>query len=143
MMRSTLTAAALALVFATPLQAIAGDIAVVVAASSPAGAITASQASDIFLGKNPNLPGAGKMTVVDQDESASAREEFYTKAAGKSPSQMKAYWGKQIFTGTIQPPKAVGSNAGVKAALAKSPNTIGYIDKSAVDGSVKVLLELK
>lgn len=138
--RSTVVLAALA--FAAS-SALAADVVVVAPASSPAGAITAAQAADIFLGKNSNLPGVGKVVVVDQAEGAAAREEFYTKAAGKTPQQMKAYWGKQIFTGTIQPPKAVGDSAAVKAALAKSPNTVGYIDKSAVDASVKVLLDLK
>ncbi|MFP5390878.1 MAG: phosphate ABC transporter substrate-binding protein [Gammaproteobacteria bacterium] len=143
MQRISFKMAALAFALAQSAQAMAGDIAVVVAASSPAGAITAAQASDVFLGKNATLPGAGKMIPVDQAEGASAREEFYNKVASKSGAQMKAYWAKQIFTGTITPPKAVGDNAGVKAAVAKTPNTIGYIDKSAVDGSVKVLVELK
>lgn len=142
-MRTIYTIAALALSLADPIMAQAADIVVVAAAASPAGAINASQAGDVFLGRNTNLPGIDKAVVVDQSEGAAARDEFYTKIVGKSPAQMRAYWGKQIFTGMIQPPKAVGDNAAVKAALAKNPNTIGYLEKSAVDSSVKVLLELK
>jgi ABC-type phosphate transport system substrate-binding protein len=44
-----------------------------------------------------------------------------------------------IFTGKGTPPKQSGSDADVKALIAKNPNMIGYIDASAVDGSVKVV----
>ncbi len=33
------------------------------------------------------------------------------------------------------------SNVAVRKAVAKNPNAIGYIDKSAVDRSVRVILE--
>ena len=36
-------------------------------------------------------------------------------------------------------PKEVGDSAAVKKAVAADPKAIGYIEKSAVDGSVKVL----
>ncbi|HEY0939693.1 MAG TPA: hypothetical protein VGE08_06315 [Steroidobacter sp.] len=37
------------------------------------------------------------------------------------------------------PPKAVATGADVKMALAGDPKAIGYIDKSEVDDSVKVV----
>jgi hypothetical protein len=47
-----------------------------------------------------------------------------------------------VFTGQGQPPKEVADPASVKKAVAADPKTVGYIDKSDVDASVKVVLSL-
>ena len=65
---------------------------------------------------------------------------FYKKVVGKSESQAKAYWSKQIFTGKGTPPEEVGGDDAVKAKIASTPSAVGYIDASAVDGSVKQVL---
>lgn len=119
------------------------DVVVIVSAKSSASALTEEQAADIFLGKSNSLPGAGQAVPVDQSEGAAPRELFYAKAAGKNTAQLKAYWSKQIFSGKGQPPKESGDSAAVKALVAGNPNIIGYIDKSAVDATVKVLLTVK
>jgi ABC-type phosphate transport system substrate-binding protein len=48
-----------------------------------------------------------------------------------------------VFTGKATPPKELPSSAEVVKAVSADPNAIGYIDKSAVDGSVKVVYEVK
>lgn len=119
------------------------EIVVIVSAKSGATALTEEQASDVFLGKNSSLPGGGQAVPVDQSEGSPVREQFYTKVSSKSSAQLKAYWSKQIFTGKGQAPKEAGDSAAVKALVAGNPNIIGYVDKSVVDGSVKVLLTIK
>jgi ABC-type phosphate transport system substrate-binding protein len=118
------------------------ETVVVVSAKSSATALTMDQVSDIFLGKSAVLPGGGQAVPVDQADGA-LREDFYHKATGKTGAQVKAFWSKQIFTGKGQPPKEVGDSAAVKALVANNPNLIGYIDKSALDGSVKSVLSVK
>ncbi|HUK01828.1 MAG TPA: hypothetical protein VLW26_06075, partial [Steroidobacteraceae bacterium] len=68
---------------------------------------------------------------------------FYQQVSGHDLSQVKATWSRLIFTGKAQPPKEMADSAAVKKAVAADPKTIGYIEKSAVDGSVKVVLDLK
>jgi ABC-type phosphate transport system substrate-binding protein len=113
------------------------EVVVVVSANSPAGALTKDQVSAIFLGESTSLPGGGKAEPVDND---GAREEFYSKVAGKTAAQAKAVWAKLSFSGKGTPPKSVGSDDDVKKAVAANPNAIGYIDKSKVDASVKTVL---
>jgi ABC-type phosphate transport system substrate-binding protein len=113
------------------------DVVVVVSASSPVSQLTKDQVADIFLGNSTNIPGGGKAEPVDND---GAREEFYTKVAGKSAAQVKALWAKLSFSGKGTPPKSVGSDDDVKKAVAGNPNAIGYMDKSRVDASVKTVL---
>jgi len=113
---------------------------VVVIAGKSVGDMSKDQVSDIFLGKSTAVPGGGAAVPVDQPESSPLRDEFYSKVTGKSAAQAKSLWAKLAFTGKGTPPKEVGSSAEVKKTVAGTPGAIGYIEKAAVDDSVKVVL---
>ncbi len=118
------------------------QVAVVVGAKSAASALTADQAAALFLGKSDQLPGVGVALLLDQPESSAVRDAFYTKVTSKSAAQVKAAWSRLVFSGKATPPKEVGSSAEVKKLVASNQNAVGYIEKSAVDASVKVLLSV-
>lgn len=129
------------LVAGTLLAQVSGaQVAVVVGAHSTASALTTEQVASLFLGKSQQLPGVGVALLLDQPESAAVRELFYTKVTGKSPAQIKAAWSRLVFSGKATPPNEITNSAAVKKLVAANPNTVGYIEKSAVDSSVKVLL---
>lgn len=109
------------------------EVVVVVHPSNSASSMTADQVADVFLGK------ATALSPVDLPENSAVRAEFYQKVTGKDAAQVKAVWTRLIFTGKATPPKEVGSSADVKKAVASDPKAVGYIEKSAVDGSVKVV----
>lgn len=110
------------------------EVVVVVNPKSAASAMTNDQVAQFFLGKST------AMTPIDQSESAPVRAEFYKKVTDKEPSQAKALWSKLVFTGKATLPREVASSADVKKAVAADPKAIGYIEKSAVDSTVKVVL---
>lgn len=116
---------------------------VVVGAKSPVGNLSKEQAADIFMGKMPSLPGGGAPELIDQPESAAVRNEFYTKVVGKSAAQARQYWARLAFTGKGTPPKEAASADDVKHKVNANPNAIGYIEKSAVDASVKAVFTLQ
>ncbi len=118
--------------------AVAGEV-VVVSAKNPLTTLSKVQVVDIFLGRMTHFPGGRRAVPIDQAEGSTACDEFYLKYADKSPAQIKAYWSKIIFTGRGQPPKTVSNDAEVKKLIRANPNSIGYIDESMVDSSVKVL----
>jgi ABC-type phosphate transport system substrate-binding protein len=118
---------------------VSADVVIVVSVKSPITSLTAEQASKIFLGKVTTFPNGDNAIPVDQAESG-IKDEFYAKVAHKNPAQLTAYWAKIIFTGDGQPPKLLENNAAVKKAIASNPRTIGYIDRNAVDSSVKIVL---
>lgn len=123
---------ALALVaFATLAQA-----EVVVIGNPSSSPLTKDQVSDVFLGKSQAF------TPIDQPDSAAVRADFYKKATGRDAAQVKATWSRLVFTGKAVAPKEVADATAVKKAVAADPKAIGYIDKAAVDGSVKVVLAL-
>lgn len=115
------------------------QIAVVVNPKSPLATMTAEQVSGIFLGKSNTLPSGATAMPTDLPDSAPTHELFYTKVTGKSSAQVKAAWSRLVFSGKATPPKELGSSADVKKFVAANPDAIGYIEKSAVDSSVKVV----
>ncbi|MCX7193662.1 MAG: phosphate ABC transporter substrate-binding protein [Proteobacteria bacterium] len=122
--------------------AASADVVVVVSAKSTVTHLTAEQAARIFLGKSNTFPDGGNVVPVDQPEGAAIRDEFYARVASKNASQLTAYWARVIFTGGDScPPKLLEGNAAVRRAVAGNPNAIGYIDRNALDGSVRVVLD--
>ena len=117
------------------------DVVVVVSSKNPVTSLSKSQVTDIFLGKTARFPDGTLAVPIDQEEGSSARNEFYAAFTGKSPAQIKAHWTKIIFTGRGQPPAAVSDSAAVRHFIAANPHAISYIERSAVDGSVKVLIQ--
>jgi len=117
----------------------AADVVAVISAKNPVTALSRNQVVDIFLGKSSRFPDGSQAVPIDQAEGSAARDELYTNFAGKSPAQVKAYWSKIIFTGRGQPPRQVPNGVEMLKVIADSPGTIGYIEQSLVDSSVKVL----
>jgi ABC-type phosphate transport system substrate-binding protein len=116
------------------------EVVVVVSSRSAVKSLTAEQTTKIFLGKVVTFPDGQAALPIDQPEGSAARDEFYSRVVRKNPSQLTAYWAKIIFTGDGRPPMLLPDNIAVRKAIAKNPNAIGYIDKSAVNRSVRVVL---
>lgn len=109
---------------------------IVIIGHPSATALTKAQVEDIYLGKS------FAVTPLDQAEGSPIREQFYTKATGRDTAQVKATWSRIAFSGKGQPPKALSDATAIKKAIAGDPKAVGYIDNSAVDTSVKVLMKL-
>jgi hypothetical protein len=114
--------------------AMAGEIVVVMGAS--AAPLSKDQVADVYLGRNNALK------PLDLPEDNELRNAFYRKATDRDAAQVKAIWSRIIFTGQGQPPKVLADAAAVKKAVAADPKMVGYIDKSDVDASVKIVLLL-
>ena len=85
-------------------------------------------------------PGAG---ADGPAEASPLRDEFYTRVTGKSAAQAKSVWARLAFTGKAKPPKEAPNGGELKKLLAATPNAIGYIDKTELDSSVKVLFSVQ
>lgn len=115
-------------------HAASAQVAVVMAPG--AAAMTKEQVANIYLGRSNDLK------PMDLPEASPTREAFYKKATERDASQVKAVWSRIVFTGKGQFPAEAADVAAVKKAIAADPKAIGYIDKGAVDASVKVVLSL-
>jgi len=109
---------------------LATDLVVIV--NPAAGTLTKDQVSDLFLGKSQAL------TPLDLPEGSPIRALFYPKATRRDLPQVKATWSRIVFTGKGQAPRVLPDAAAIKKAVAADPKAIGYIEKSALDSTVKV-----
>lgn len=117
------------------------DMAIIVSAKNPNTTLTLDQAEKLFLGKINAFPDGSTAIPMDLPKGAD-RDAFYGKVTGKNSNQLKAYWSKLVFTGSGQPPKEAESVQEMLNLVGKNPNLLGYVDKSAVNSSVKVLLSI-
>ncbi|MFZ6749410.1 hypothetical protein [Undibacterium sp. Ren11W] len=135
-MKKITQAILLAITLAASALPVMAEVVIVVNPKNGAPQMTSEQASQFFLGKSSS------MTPIDQSEGSAIRAEFYKKLADKEASQVKAIWSKLVFTGKGTLPKEYASSAEIKKAIAADMNAIGYIEKSSVDASVKVVATL-
>jgi len=137
MIRPSKTMIAACLAFAFVLQQARADVVVIVSAQSSAAKITPDQISRVYLGKS------NTMTPVDIADPSVARREFYAKVVGKDDAQVKARRLSLIVTGKGSAPKELPSGADVVKAVAADPNAIGYVDRSFVNLTVKIIYTVK
>ena len=120
----------------------AGDLVVIVSARSPVESLRHDQVAAIFLAQSPRFPNGAVASALDQAVGSAERDQFYLRVAGKTPALLKVYWSKMVFTGRGQPPRELAGSAAVRRAVAEDPALIGYIEREALDPSVRPVLLL-
>ena len=125
------------------LQAASAGVVVIGNPNLSVSSITKAEAANIFLGKMTKWADGTPVTVIEHKDGDAAKDEFYNKVVGKSPSQLKAYWAKLVFTGEGVPPKEYSGDRAVKTRVSSTPGAVGYVSDGSADNSVKVLLEAK
>jgi ABC-type phosphate transport system substrate-binding protein len=110
---------------------------VVVNPKHPAASMSAEEIANIYLGKNTAF------TPTDLPESAALRKEFYAKVVRKDAAQVKVIWARLIFTGKTAPPRQAESSAAAVKLVATNDKAIAYVEKSALDASVKAVLAIQ
>lgn len=133
-MNKLMTKCMAALLLAGMFGAAQADIVVV---SGPNGdALNKDQLSNLYLGRTFDRK------LIDLPEGAPLRDQFYKKVVDRDASQVRAVWARVVFTGKGQAPLMLPDADAIKKAVSTDPKAIGYIDKSQVDGTVKVLMTL-
>lgn len=105
--------------------------------------ITEEQLKRIFLGKLKNFEDGSRALVFNQKAETSIRVIFDEKVIKRTPSQMKAYWAKEVFSGKASAPIELASDAEVIDAVTSTPGAIGYIDIKNLKSGLKVILTVK
>ncbi|HWX36587.1 MAG TPA: hypothetical protein VNZ53_55380 [Steroidobacteraceae bacterium] len=109
---------------------------IVVIVNLAAATISKEQIADLYLGRSD------AWTPIDQAVGSGIYVEFYKKVTGRDSAQIKAIWSRILFTDRGIPPKQLADSAAVKKAVAANPKAVGYIEKSAVDASIRVALSI-
>ncbi len=119
----------------------ANKMVVVVSRANPVQSLSKSQVEDIFLGKSLAFPDGRRAVPVDQAEGSEERGRFYTEVLGRTAAQIRTHWSRLVFTGRGRPPRSVGSREELVQVIANDPQSIGYIERHLIDGSLRVVLE--
>ena len=123
-----------------PDTAPAAELAVIVSARSNIRMLSADQVAEIFLFQTNRFPNGSEVVPIDQDLGSPLRDEFYSKVTHRTPALVKAHWARLIFTGRGQPPAEVDGNAAMRRMIAENPGMIGYVERTALDPSVRAVL---
>lgn len=118
------------------------DIAIVTHPDNPLSSVSKEEVGKIFLAKTKTFSNGKKIKLLDLEEGDETRDKFYQAVTNKTPSQVKAYWSRLIFTGKGQPPQVFMDSDEVVEAITENPDSIGYIDPDSVTSAVKVILTL-
>ena len=72
-------------------------------------------------------------------DSSDIKWEFYQKVTRKSSSQLNSYWARKLFSGQAEAPIELKSATQMLRKVASTEGSVGYVDASLIDDSVKVL----
>lgn len=111
------------------------EVNVIVSKDNTIETITKQELSEIYLKKKNTINGK-KVKVLNNKDNY---DEFNKKVLNKTPSQMHAYWMKQIFLGKKTPPRNI-STQGVQQEMQNDKNTITYTSQKLNE---KVIYEAK
>jgi ABC-type phosphate transport system substrate-binding protein len=116
-------------------SAASADIVLVVHPDSPLASMTPDQAASIYLGRDP------RYSPVDLPESARHRHWFYYKVTGRDLAQVKTIWARLLAQ--RPPPKVARDSDDAVRFVAAHKNAIAYVERSAVDASVKEVMTVQ
>ncbi len=122
-------------------QASAQDLAVIVNVDREAR-LTISEIARIYLKQRRFWNDRDPIVPLNRDAGSPARESFVRAVFGAKARQLADYWNQQYFRGVL-PPATLASDEAVRRFVASEPRAIGYIVRSAVDDSIRVVLYLQ
>jgi hypothetical protein len=119
------------------------DIQILVSRRSVINTLTRQEAVAYFTGRTTTLPNGEPVQPLDLPLADPARETFYRLLTGMSVTQINSYWARLVFSGQIQPPRVVASEAAMADALRNNPNAVGYLVNRADEAPLRVVLVLR
>lgn len=118
------------------------DIVVIVNNKSNINNLNRDEVINIFLGRNRRLASGITALPLDLPCTVFEREQFYLQLTGKSTNEINAYWARLVFSGRASPPSLVQNQEEIIQVVADNLGAVGYVAKSKVTPSVKIIFEL-
>jgi len=98
--------------------------------------LTKKEVENIFLGKQTKWENGKKITFFTL-KSSNTHKAFLKEYIGKTSSQYKTFWKKQIFTGKGKAPKSFTSEKDLINYISSTKGAVGYIsNKTASDSKL-------
>lgn len=130
-----------ALIALWPLTSMCTDLVVVANAKSGIDKMSREEVVFVFMGRWRQLPSGIVAQPVDLPVDSPERTAFYRQLVYKSPSEIKAYWSRLVFSGSARPPVSPETHEEQMRILALTQGAVGYIERSRVDDRVRIVFD--
>jgi len=121
----------------------ADDIVVIVNQKIDVNKLDREEVIDIFLGRNRHLTSGVTALPMDLPITSIERAQFYSRLTGKGTNEINAYWARLTFSGRASPPAVAHSQEEAIQMVIDNSGAVGYVARSKVVPSVKIIFELK
>jgi ABC-type phosphate transport system substrate-binding protein len=118
------------------------QIAVIANKGVAISSISRNELRPIFQTKKDTWPDGSTAHPMNLPETSPIRHAFDAAVLGLDPDRVARYWIDRKIRGGDRPPPVVSSSALVVKLVSKTPGGLGYVEASAVDGSVKVVAKV-
>jgi len=138
-MTATVVAVACLLTWLAPGLATA-DVAIVVHPDNREADVTSEELVRILRQDQQRWRAGGRIYLVFQSSGSPAREVVLRRVFRMNDVELKQFWLGRLYRGEIASfPYVAPSDAAVKRIVGLAPHALGFVDRSAVDATVKVL----
>lgn len=118
------------------------DLAIISHPDSDTGKLDAQKVRKIFLGERQKFPNGLHAVPYNHSVGSPDRKEFFSLVLNMAEKNHSRHWKRKVSTGAGNSPTELHSHEAVLESIANTPGSIGYIDASKVDDSVKVLFTI-
>lgn len=116
-----------------------GGFQVIVHPSNRVESIDRAFLRDAFLRKVVTWRSSETIRPVDLARRYPARDRFTRDVLKKTPTQLRSFWNRQIFSGTGVPPVERATEAAVVAYVLANRGAIGYLPEGVDPRGAKVI----
>jgi len=119
----------------------AAELVVVANPKSGVDKLSRDEVVNIFLGRFRQLPSGLSALPTDLPAAQPERAVFYRQLVSKELSEINSYWARLVFSGRTVPPRQATSTDDLLGWVAKTPGSLGYVERARVDARVKIVFE--
>lgn len=131
-----------ALILAAISHIAAADIVIIGHPDIKAENIDTDNIRNLYLGERTSLPSGLHAEPINHVKGSPDREQFFSSVLSMNEKTHNRHWKRMQATRTTYQPIEVSSPEELLESIANTPGSIGYIDESLVDDSVKVLMKV-
>ncbi len=112
---------------------------IIVHPDNPTASVDAARLREAYLKRTAAWNDGRSIRAIDLSSRHAVREQFGRRVLKKTPTQLRYYWNRQVFSGKGVPPTQVDSPAAAVEYVLRHPGAVAYVPIEADAGEAKVI----